>query len=149
MGGPRGSGLPDDVSTPTDPRNALRAFAGIAERAGLSGAGLHTLRHSAASALIGSSAHIRVVQELLGHLSYGITADSYSHVAVEQRREAAEPLGEVSRRVTAVVTAVDQPVNVMLIPKWLSLGQIPSGWRDLNSRPLDPQIGGLMSSTCF
>jgi hypothetical protein len=21
----------------------------------------------------------------------------------------------------------------------------PSGWRDLNSRPLDPQIGGLMA----
>jgi hypothetical protein len=28
-----------------------------------------------------------------------------------------------------------------------SLGQTRSGWRDLNSRPLDPQIGpGLLSS---
>jgi hypothetical protein len=25
-------------------------------------------------------------------------------------------------------------------------GDLKSGWRDLNSRPLDPQIGGLMSS---
>jgi hypothetical protein len=27
-----------------------------------------------------------------------------------------------------------------------SLGQTVSGWRDLNSRPLDPQIGGLVFS---
>jgi integrase len=87
--------FPTQIGTPTDPRNALRAFASIAERAGLVGVGLHTLRHSAASALIASGAHIKVVQEMLGHSSYGITADIYSHVAVEQQREAAERLGEV------------------------------------------------------
>ena len=38
--------------------------------------------------------HMKVVQELLRHSSYAITADIYSHVAVEQRREAAERLGE-------------------------------------------------------
>jgi integrase len=86
--------FPTVIGTPTDPRNALRAFAAIAERAGLVGVGLHTLRHSAASALIASGAHIKVVQELLGHSSYGITADIYSHVAIEQQREAAERLGE-------------------------------------------------------
>jgi integrase len=86
--------FPTQIGTPTDPRNALRAFAGIGERAGLSGVGLNTLRHSAASALIASGAHIKVVQELLGHSSYGITADIYSHVAIEQQREAAERLGE-------------------------------------------------------
>jgi integrase len=86
--------FPTHIGTPTDPRNALRAFEGIAERAGLTGVGLHTLRHSAASALIASGAHIKVVQELLGHSSYGITADIYSHVAIEQQREAAQRLGE-------------------------------------------------------
>jgi integrase len=85
--------FPTHIGTPTDPRNALRAFASTAQRAGLSGVGLHTLRHSAASALIASGAHIKVVQELLGHSSYGITADIYSHVAIEQR-EAAKRLGE-------------------------------------------------------
>jgi integrase len=87
--------FPTVIGTPTDPRNALRAFAAIAERAGLAGVGLHTLRHSAASALIASGAPLKVVQELLGHSSYGITADIYSHVAMEQRREAAERLSEV------------------------------------------------------
>jgi integrase len=63
--------FPTQIGTPTDPRNALRAFAGIAERAGLAGIGLHTLRHSAASALIASGAHLKVVQELLGHRRTG------------------------------------------------------------------------------
>jgi integrase len=37
---------------------------------------------------------MKVIQELLGHSSYAITADIYSHVAVEQQREAAERLGQ-------------------------------------------------------
>jgi integrase len=87
--------FPTHIGTPTDPRNALRAFDGIARRAELEDVHLHTLRHSAASALIASGAHLKVVQELLGHSSYGITADIYSHVAMEQQREAAERLSEV------------------------------------------------------
>jgi integrase len=89
--------FPTQIGTPTDPRNALRAFASIEERAGLAGVTLHTLRHSTASALIASGAHIKVVQEMLGHSSYAITADIYSHVNVEQQREAAERLGEAFR----------------------------------------------------
>jgi integrase len=87
--------FPTQIGTPTDPRNALRAFDGIARRAGSEDVHLHALRHSAASALIASGAHLKVVQELLGHSSYGITADIYSHVAMEQQREAAERLSEV------------------------------------------------------
>jgi integrase len=90
-------GFPTQIGTPTDPRNALRAFVGIAERAGLTGVGLHTLRHSTASALIAAGTHMKVVQELLGHSSYGITADIYSHVAPKQQREASEQLGEAFR----------------------------------------------------
>ena len=86
--------FPTHVGTPTDPRNALRSFGRIAGRAGLDGASLHTLRHSAASALIASGTHIKVVQELLGHSTYAVTADTYAHVAAEQQREAAERLGE-------------------------------------------------------
>ena len=94
MGGTSGLGVPDADWDATDPRNALRAFVGIAERAGLVGVGLHTLRHSAASALVASGVHLRLVQEVLGHSSYAITADVYSYIAVEQQREAATRLGE-------------------------------------------------------
>jgi integrase len=87
--------FPTHIGTPTDPRNALRAFVGVAGRAGLPETTLRTLRHSAATGLIVSGAHIKVIQELLGHSSYAITADIYSHVVVEQQREAATRLGEV------------------------------------------------------
>lgn len=89
--------FPTQVGTPTDPRHALRAFARITKRAGLSGVTLHTLRHSAASALITSGTHIKVVQEMLGHSSFSTTADIYAHVNVEQQREAAERVGEAFR----------------------------------------------------
>jgi site-specific recombinase XerD len=90
VGGTSRSVFTTQIGTPIDPRNALRAFASIAGRAGLDGVGLDTLRHSAASALIASGADLKVVQELLGHSSYGITADVYAHVHIEHQREAAE-----------------------------------------------------------
>lgn len=78
--------------TPLDPRNAFRAITEAAARAGLSGVGLHTLRHTAASALIASDVHMKVVQEILGHSSYAFTADIYAHVAPAQQRDAATRL---------------------------------------------------------
>jgi integrase len=50
--------FPTQIGTPTDLRNALRAFVKIAERAELTETTLRTLRHSSASALIASGAHI-------------------------------------------------------------------------------------------
>ncbi len=48
-------------------------------------------------------------------------------------------------RVTAVVTAVEPAGPDTDHAKCSPLGEILSGWRDLNSRPLDPQIGGDLS----
>jgi integrase len=72
----------------------LRRFELLAERAGLGGAHLHTLRHSAASFLLAAGTHTKVVQEHLSHSSYAITADIYSHVGPAQQREAADRLDE-------------------------------------------------------
>jgi integrase len=79
---------------PLDPRNALRSLTVTAARVELTDISLHTLRHSAASALISSGVHMKVVQELLGHSSYAITADVYSHVGVSQQEDAADKLAE-------------------------------------------------------
>jgi hypothetical protein len=43
--------------------------------------------------------------------------------------------------VTAVVTAACGKPQPTQMGKLLPLGALLSGWRDLNSRPLDPQIG--------
>jgi len=72
----------------------LRRFETLADRAGSRDVHLHTLRHSTASFLLAAGTHTKVVQEHLGHSSYAITADIYSHVAPEQRREAADRLDE-------------------------------------------------------
>ncbi len=83
-----------EVGTLLEPRNVLRRFDVLARRAGLEGVHLHTLRHSAASFLLAAGTHTKVVQEHLGHSSYAITADIYSHVAPAQAREAADRLDE-------------------------------------------------------
>jgi integrase len=81
-----------EVGTALEPRNVLRRFDTLAKKAGLKGVHLHTLRHSAASFLLAAGTHTKVVQEHLGHSSYAITADIYSHVAPVQAREAADRL---------------------------------------------------------
>ncbi|GAA4756101.1 site-specific integrase [Modestobacter marinus] len=83
-----------EAGTPLEPRNVLRRFETLAQRAGLRDVHLHTLRHSTASFLLAAGTHTKVVQEHLGHSSYAITADIYSHVAPAQRREAADRLDE-------------------------------------------------------
>jgi integrase len=84
-----------EIGTPLEPRNVLRRFELLAQRAGLRGVHLHTLRHSAASFLLAAGTHTKVVQEHLGHSSYAITADIYSHVAPEQKRK--PPTGSTRR----------------------------------------------------
>ncbi|WP_299960189.1 site-specific integrase [uncultured Modestobacter sp.] len=83
-----------EIGTALEPRNVLRRFEQLARRAGLQGVSLHTLRHTAASLLLAAGTHTKVVQEHLGHSSYAITADIYSHVTPAQQREAADRLDD-------------------------------------------------------
>jgi integrase len=86
-----------EIGTPLRPRNVLRRFEVLAERAGLRGATLHTLRRSTASFLLAAGTHTMVVQEHLGYSSYAITADIYSHVGPAQQRGAADRLDQALR----------------------------------------------------
>ncbi len=63
-------------------------FRRIARRAGLPRIRFHDLRHSWATAALRGNVHPKVVSELLGHASIGITLDTYSH-AVPVLSEAA------------------------------------------------------------
>jgi integrase len=87
-----------ETGEPCDPRNALRALKVAAARAGLPHAGLHTLRHSAASVLLSAGVPLKVVSEILGHSSVAITGDVYGHVAPDVSREAVATLGAVLDR---------------------------------------------------
>ncbi|MDO8120638.1 site-specific integrase [Isoptericola sp. b490] len=81
-----------ELGHPVDPRNALRALTRAADRAGLEGVGLHTLRHSAASAMLGTGVPLKAVSDVLGHSSVAITGDVYGHMAPEVQRSALDAL---------------------------------------------------------
>lgn len=51
---------------------------------------LHDLRHGAATLALAAGADIKVVQEMLGHSSSALTADTYTSVVPELARDAAE-----------------------------------------------------------
>ncbi len=78
---------------PLDPRSALRAFTLAAERAGIRGVSVHTLRHSAATAMLESGVHLKAVSELLGHAGTQVTADVYAHLTTRTARSAMDALG--------------------------------------------------------
>ncbi|WP_353813862.1 tyrosine-type recombinase/integrase [Agromyces sp. SYSU T00266] len=75
-----------------DPHNVARAMRKAASNAGLEGVGLHTLRHSAASTMLGAGVPITDVSRMLGHSSVSITGDIYGHVTTDGQRRAAEVL---------------------------------------------------------
>jgi integrase len=82
------------LGEPCDPRNVLRALKIVAKRAGLGNIGLHTLRHSAAAVMLVNGVPLKVVSEVLGHASIGITGDIYGHVSPDVSREALTRLSE-------------------------------------------------------
>jgi len=76
-----------------DPRNVLRALKTAATRAGLGAeVDVHTLRHTAASAMLAAGEPITEVSRMLGHSSIAITGDIYGHVTTEGQRRAADAL---------------------------------------------------------
>ena len=87
----------NDFGGPTDPRNLLRVVKAAAEKTGLT-SGLHTLRHSAAVAMLESGAHIKAVSDLLGHSSISITGDTYGHTSQEAARHAMDSAAAILAR---------------------------------------------------
>lgn len=80
-------------------------FQALLTAAGLPHMTIHSLRHGAATLLMGAGVHPRVAQELLRHASSRTTMDIYSHVTGSQQREAADMLdqavgGHVTKQVT-------------------------------------------------
>lgn len=77
------------------PRNVLRSFDRLVERAGVPPISLHDLRHTAATLALKAGAHPKLVQEMLGHARVAITLDLYSHVTAEMHHDATDRLGRI------------------------------------------------------
>jgi integrase len=65
-----------------------KALKAAVKRAGLPDIGLHTLRHSAAAVMLVNGGPLKIVSEVLGHASIGITGDIYRHVSPDVSRDA-------------------------------------------------------------
>lgn len=78
-----------------DPRNILRAVSRSAARVGIGHpVGVHSLRHSAATAMLEAGVNLKAVSDLLGHADIRMTANTYGHVSDATARLAMESLGQ-------------------------------------------------------
>ena len=68
----------------------IRKAAGIPETVRF-----HDLRHSHASLMIAAGVHLKVIQERLGHSTFQLTADTYSHLLQGAQADAAERVGRL------------------------------------------------------
>jgi integrase len=70
-----------------------RAMQSIMKQAGLEPRRFHDLRHTGASILHALGVDIRTIQGVLGHASYQLTADTYTHPEETTMRDAADRMG--------------------------------------------------------
>ena len=78
--------------SPADPRTLQRQFFKLTQRAGISSAHFHTLRHTFATRLLELKTDVKTVSALLGHSSARTTLDFYAHSLNEQQRAAVDQL---------------------------------------------------------
>ncbi len=81
--------------TPFAAANLRTMFKDLLKKAGLPDIRFHDSRHSVATLLLGIGTHPKVVQELLGHGSIGITMDTYSHVMPTMQKNVMARLDDI------------------------------------------------------
>ena len=85
------------IGTPLDGTAVTKVFHHMLDKAGLPQRRFHGLRHSSATLLLVQGVSLRVVVDVLGHSQIGLTMNTYSHVILDLRRDAARRLEELLR----------------------------------------------------
>jgi integrase len=97
---------------PLDPRNFLRHFHELCDRAGVPRRRFHALRHGAATMMLAEGVPLEVISRILGHGGIQITSDVYAHVQRHAHDQAAAAVDRALRGDqsdnTAYSTASDQ-----------------------------------------
>lgn len=83
------------IGAPLDASTVTRTFKKTLEDFGLPHQRFHDLRHCCASLLLAQGVHPRVVMEILGHTTIGLTMNTYSHVMPAAQREAARSIDAI------------------------------------------------------
>ncbi|MFG2863138.1 tyrosine-type recombinase/integrase [Streptomyces sioyaensis] len=95
------------------PANVTRRFIELCEEIGLPPIRLHDLRHGAATLAHAAGADLKDIQEMLGHSSIAITADTYTSLLPETDRAIAEAAARLVPRArpTKPTTATEVDVE--------------------------------------
>ncbi|SFM36252.1 Phage head-tail joining protein [Gracilibacillus orientalis] len=85
------------------PKSSLfNAYGRILKQAGIRSLPIHSLRHTHAVLQLEAGAEIKFIQERLGHGSYQITADVYSHISKRLDEQAMTKYEEYFNQITGV-----------------------------------------------
>lgn len=84
-----------NVGTPCIPRNLVRSFYGLIEKAKLPRIRFHDLRHTHATMLLKQGINPKIVAERLGHSNVRVTLDTYSHVLPNMQQETASAINKL------------------------------------------------------
>ncbi|MDV2684010.1 site-specific integrase [Alkalihalophilus lindianensis] len=79
-----------EVGKPKEPRNLLREFYRLTEKANIPRISFHDLRHTHATHMLEIGENPKIVAERLGHTRVAITLDTYSHVNQDMQDRAAD-----------------------------------------------------------
>jgi integrase len=83
--------FPNTVGKPMDPHDlVVRRFRQFLQRAGLPRIRFHDLRHTTATLMLKRGVNVKVVSEILGHSSIGITLGIYGHVLPDMQQSAVD-----------------------------------------------------------
>ncbi len=87
--------FPRDNGEPMHQNTISKKFSQYCKTAGIDGVTFHSLRHPHATELVKAGIHFKIIQARLGHSSFAITMDTYSHIAPGEDREAAEAIQKI------------------------------------------------------
>ena len=93
--------FPNTSGGPLHGPYVTREMQRVMAEAGIKRRRFHDLRHTAASMLLAQGVDMRTIQQVLGHASYQLTADTYAHPDEQLLRSAADKMGAVLRRAAA------------------------------------------------
>ena len=79
---------------PYEPRTYQDLFKRCVRRAGIKDANFHSLRHTFATRGLEKGIDLKIMQELLGHSSIKMTADLYTHVLPETKKNSMMKLAD-------------------------------------------------------
>ena len=99
---------------PRDPERVTKVFSRLVADAGLRPARLHDLRHCRASMLIDAGADLSMVSKMLGHSTYGFTADTYTHLLAGVGHRAAEAADALIPRKLRDQSVTNEPTTTTL-----------------------------------